>query len=374
MRIPLVRIFILILPCAGVSQPKTKKEKKPVSAELNTPSRRAKNVILLIGDRMGLTQISAGLYNNHNTLNLERFPFTGLQKTHAADDLITDSGSAATAFACGVKTKVGAIGVGKDNKPVRSLLEEAEEKGLATGIVVTSSLVDPVPSAFVAHVPSRDQKEDIARSYLNLDIDFLVGGGKNYFTRRQSDDRDLAKELQDKGYVVSDYSESDIPKVTLDLKKNFAFFTADEDPGKAQENRKYFLPASRLGAVFLKNHNDRGFFMMVGASQINQGAQANDASCMVSEFLEFDRVIGSLLEFAAEDGETLIIVTADQETGGFAINPGSRLDNLMTEFNTDTNTAIMIPVFAYGPGAELFSGVYDNTEINRRIKKALGWE
>ncbi len=374
MRIPLVWIFILILPCAGVSQPKTKKEKKPVSAELNTPSRRAKNVILLIGDGMGLTQISAGLYNNHNTLNLERFPFTGLQKTHAADDLITDSGSAATAFACGVKTKVGAIGVGKDNKPVRSLLEEAEEKGLATGIVVTSSLVDPVPSAFVAHVPSRDQKEDIARSYLNLDIDFLVGGGKNYFTRRQSDDRDLAKELQDKGYVVSDYSESDIPKVTLDLKKNFAFFTADEDPGKAQENRKYFLPASRLGAVFLKNHNDRGFFMMVGASQINQGAQANDASYMVSEFLEFDRVIGSLLEFAAEDGETLIIVTADQETGGFAINPGSRLDNLMTEFNTDTNTAIMIPVFAYGPGAELFSGVYDNTEINRRIKKALGWE
>lgn len=374
MRISFVWILILLIPCAGIAQPKTKKEKKPLEAALNTPARRAKNVILLIGDGMGLTQISSGLYNNNNALSLERFPSTGLQKNYASDDLITDSASAGTAMACGVKTKVGAIGVGKDNKPARSLMEEAEAKGMATGMVVTSSLVDATPSAFVAHVPSRDQKEDIAKSYLNIDIDFLVGGGKKYFTQRTSDDRDLARELQEKGYVVSDYTESEIPKVTLDLKKNFAFFTAEEDPGKFQESRSYLLPASRLGAVFLKSHNDKGFFLMVEGSQIDWGGHANDASYVVAEFLEFDRVIGSLLEFAMEDGETLIIVTADHETGGLAINPGSQMNNLLTEFNTNSHTGIMVPVFAYGPGAELFSGIYDNTEINRRIKKALGWE
>ncbi len=374
MRISFVWILILLIPFAGIAQPKAKKEKKPLETALNTPARRAKNVILLIGDGMGLTQISSGLYNNNNALSLERFPFTGLQKTHASDDLITDSAAAGTAIACGVKTKVGAIGVGKDNKPARSLMEEAEAKGMATGMVVTSSLVDATPSAFVAHVPSRDQKEDIAKSYLNIDIDFLVGGGKKYFTQRKSDDRDLARELQEKGYVVSDYTESEIPKVTLDLKKNFAFFTAEEDPGKFQESRSYLLPASRLGAVFLKGHNDKGFFLMVEGSQIDWGGHANDASYVVAEFLEFDRVIGSLLEFAMEDGETLVIVTADHETGGLAINPGSQMNNLLTEFNTNSHTGIMVPVFAYGPGAELFSGIYDNTEINRRIKKALGWE
>lgn len=374
MRILFIWIVILLMPCSGIAQPKAKKEKKPVETELNTPNRRAKNVILLIGDGMGLTQISAGLYNNQNALSLERFPFTGLQKTHASDDLITDSASASTAFACGVKTKVGAIGVGKDNKPVKSLMEEAEAKGMATGLVVTSSLVDATPSAFVAHVPSRDQKEDIAKSYLNLDIDFLVGGGKKYFTQRKSDTRDLAKELQEKGYVVSDYTESEIPKVTLDLKKNFAFFTAEDDPGKFQDSRSYLLPASRLGAVFLKSHNSKGFFLMVEGSQIDWGGHANDASYLVTEFLEFDRVIGSLLEFAMEDGETLIIVTSDHETGGLAINPGSQMNNLLTEFNTKAPTGVMVPVFAYGPGADLFSGIYDNTEINRRIKKALGWE
>ncbi|MBK8043507.1 MAG: alkaline phosphatase [Haliscomenobacter sp.] len=374
MRISFVWILILLIPFAGIAQPKAKKEKKPLETALNTPARRAKNVILLIGDGMGLTQISSGLYNNNNALSLERFPFTGLQKTHASDDLITDSAAAGTAIACGVKTKVGAIGVGKDNKPARSLMEEAEAKGMATGMVVTSSLVDATPSAFVAHVPSRDQKEDIAKSYLNIDIDFLVGGGKEYFTQRKSDDRDLARELQEKGYVVSDYTESEIPKVTLDLKKNFAFFTAEEDPGKFQESRSYLLPASRLGAVFLKGHNDKGFFLMVEGSQIDWGGHANDASYVVAEFLEFDRVIGSLLEFAMEDGETLVIVTADHETGGLAINPGSQMNNLLTEFNTNSHTGIMVPVFAYGPGAELFSGIYDNTEINRRIKKALGWE
>ncbi|MBK6948043.1 MAG: alkaline phosphatase [Haliscomenobacter sp.] len=374
MRIPFVWILILLIPCAAFAQPRAKKEKKPIATELNTPSRRAKNVILLIGDGMGLTQISAGLYNNNNALSLEKFRSTGLQKNYASDDLITDSAAAGTAIACGVKTKVGAIGVGKDNKPAKSLMEEAEARGMATGIVVTSSLEDATPSAFVAHVPSREQKEDIAKSYLELDIDFLVGGGRKYFSQRQSDARDLARELEEKGYVVSDYTESEIPKVTLDLKKNFAFFTAEEDPGKFQDSRSYLLPASRLGAVFLKSHNSKGFFLMVEGSQIDWGGRANDASYVVTELLEFDRVIGSLLEFAIEDGETLIIVTADHETGGLAINPGSQMNNLLTEFNTNAHTGVMVPVFAYGPGAELFSGMYDNTEINRRIRKALGWE
>lgn len=350
MRISFVWILILLIPFAGIAQPKAKKEKKPLETALNTPARRAKNVILLIGDGMGLTQISSGLYNNNNALSLERFPFTGLQKTHASDDLITDSAAAGTAIACGVKTKVGAIGVGKDNKPARSLMEEAEAKGMATGMVVTSSLVDATPSAFVAHVPSRDQKEDIAKSYLNIDIDFLVGGGGRILYPAKKRRPGFGEGIAGKRLCGIGLHRIGNPQGDPGSEKKLCFFHCGRGPCKFQESRSYLLPASRLGAVFLKGHNDKGFFLMVEGSQIDWGGHANDASYVVAEFLEFDRVIGSLLEFAMEDGETLVIVTADDETVKLVDQP--RLPSMKPAHGIQ----YQFPYRDYGPGVCLWPG------------------
>lgn len=128
-------------------------------------ARRPKNVILLIGDGMGLTQVTAGLYSNNNKLNLEQFPFIGLHKSYAADDLITDSAAGATSFSAGVKTYNAAIGVNNDSMPVRTILEEAEAQGLATGLVATSSITHATPAAFIAHVKSRTMMEEIAEDF-----------------------------------------------------------------------------------------------------------------------------------------------------------------------------------------------------------------
>ena len=163
----------------------------------------AKNVILMIGDGMGLGQITAGMYANENHLNLEKFPVVGLQKTYSYDNLITDSAASATAIACGVKTYNNAIGVDMDTLPVKSILELAEENGLATGMIVTSSVVHGTPGPFVAHVKRRQFLEEIALGYLDTEIDFLVGGGKKYFDRRE-DERNIYKELEnDLGNIVS---------------------------------------------------------------------------------------------------------------------------------------------------------------------------
>ena len=138
-----------------------------------TPTRTAKNVILMIGDGMGLTQITAGLYSNNNRLNLERFPVVGLHKSYASNNLVTDSAAGATAFSAGLKTYNGAIGVDPDTVAHQTILEEVEKLGKSTGLVATSTIVHATPASFIAHVKSRQMYEAIALDFLKTEIDFF---------------------------------------------------------------------------------------------------------------------------------------------------------------------------------------------------------
>lgn len=333
-----------------------------------------KNIILMIGDGMGLTQITAGMYANGNKLNLEKFPTIGLHKSYASDNLVTDSAAGATAFACGVKTYNGAIGITPDSIPVQSILEEAEERGLATGLISTSSITHATPASFIAHQKSRRLYELIAEDFMKTEIDFFVGGGKKYFDRR-TDDKDLYSELKKNGYNVHNYFDRDFNEITVSHKKNFVYFTADEEPLPVAQGRDYLVPVCKTAAPFLKKHTDStGFFLMIEGSQIDWGGHANESDYIITEMIEFDRAIGEMLKFAEKDGETLIIVTADHETGGYAINPGSTMKKIEPGFTTDKHTATLIPVFAYGPGAKLFGGIYENTDIYYRMRMAFGFD
>ncbi len=331
-----------------------------------------KNIILMIGDGMGLTQITAGMYINGNKLNLEEFKCIGLHKSYASDDLITDSAAGATAFASGIKTYNGAIGVDEKGNHVPTIMEEAKAEGMSTGLVVTSSIVHATPACFYAHEKLRSYKEQIAEDLLESDVDFFVGGGKKYFDRRKADERNLITELQKKGYNIGDFFEKDYADVTMNFKKKFGFFTSDDEPIPYMQGRDYFVRASKDATVFLSRHSKAGFFLVIEGSQIDWGGHANNSDYIVTEMIEFDEAIGEVLDFAKKDGETLVIVTADHETGGYAINPGSKMDSIVPAFTTDKHTAALIPVFAWGPGAELFRGIYENTAIYHKMKKALG--
>lgn len=338
-------------------------------------ARGPKNIILMIGDGMGVTQISAGMYSNDGHLNLERFPVIGLHKSYSGDNLITDSAAGATAFSTGVKSYNGAIGVDLDTLPATTILEMAESAGLPTGLVSTSSIVHATPASFYAHAKHRSLYEDIAADLMDTDIDLFIGGGAKFFERREADERNLSEELRARGNNVISFVNTDLKDLQVDKGKNLGYYTADSEPVPYAQGRDYLVDASKLAVDFLSERDtaDRGFFLMIEGSQIDWGGHSNDSDYIISEMKEFDRAIGEVLNFAQRDGETLVIVTADHETGGYAIQNGSTLNHIDGAFTTDYHTADLIPVFAYGPGAEQFSGIYENTAIFDKMKLLYGF-
>ncbi|MDH3649321.1 MAG: alkaline phosphatase [Saprospiraceae bacterium] len=356
-------LFLALLGCSTGHQMVT----APIQEE-----RQAKNVILMIGDGMGLSQISAGVYSSKRVMNIERFKIIGLQKTHSKDNLITDSSASATAMARGVKADNATFGSSLERKAPKSVLEIAEENEYATGITVTSSVTHATPAAFVTYQPYRTMHESIASDFMLVNIDYLVGGGKKYFDRRNNDDRNLVSELLSKGYQVKSYLDGDLSDLTISNGKRFVYFTADSEPISHNAGRDYFVHACDYGVRFLQNMDKDGFLFIIESSQIDWGGHSNIGPMVIDETVEFDQAIGRMLDFAQRDGETLVIVTADHETGGFSIVQEDTKGELIIGFNTKTHTATAVPVFAYGPGAELFAGFYDNTEIHEKILKALG--
>ncbi len=332
--------------------------------------KQPKNIVFLIGDGMGLTQITLGMLANGDRTALEDYPVVGLHKCRSSDALITDSAAAATAFACGVRTYNGAIGVDQDTLPVKTVLEMAEDSGLGTGLIATSTIVHATPASYIAHNKYRKNYEAIAADFMNTEVDLMIGGGKKYFERREFDDMNLLDTLKSNGYEVYDFL-TELDAIPVETKSNVAYFSADTDPLPVAQGRDYLLPATKYGLDYLKQKNSEGFFLMVEGSQIDWGGHANLQEYVISEYLEFDTVIEYVRAWAEEDGETLVVVTADHETGGLAIQPESKMDSLVTAFTSTYHTGVMIPVFAFGPGSEAFSGIYDNTEIFDKMVHAL---
>ena len=336
-----------------------------------------KNIILMIGDGMGISQITAGMYANGNKLNLERCKVIGLIKTNSEDDLITDSAAGATAFATGKKTKNGKISQSmKDSINYKTFIEYAEENNKATGIVVTSTVTHATPACFYAHFPRRyEANEPISAQFINSGIDVLIGGGEKYFEKR-SDGRNLYEELKSKNYTVLDTLTEDFS--TEGISKMIYLYSPTQ-PGKLvfekgdnAPSRGPILPLATEKALEVLKKDTNGFFMMVEGSQIDWGGHNNDSPYIIREMIDFDNAIQKVLDFADQDGETLVIITADHETGGYAIIGGD-LDgtNLVGGFSTLKHSAAMIPVFAYGQGAENFAGIYDNTQIFYKMMEAF---
>ncbi|MFV0484188.1 MAG: alkaline phosphatase [Bacteroidales bacterium] len=343
-----------------------------VTMKNNAKGNRPKNIILLIGDGMGASQAYAAFMSNRAQLNLMNMPFTGFSKTYSADDDVTDSAAGGTALSSGKKTYNGALGVvaeGKDTVAAKTILELAEEKGLETGLVSSCAVTHATPASFIAHENNRSYTENIALDFLNTDVDVVIGGGYKYFADRK-DGKNLVNELEKKGYNVVRGTADDI----VNAKGNKLYgFTADKHPAKSWE-RDYDLIPTANKALEVLSDADKGFFLMIEGSQIDWGGHANDLKYVVEEALEFDQVVGNCINFAdKEGGETLIIVTADHETGGLAIKEGDRENGLVkAAWTTNEHTGIMVPVYAYGPGAENFTGVMENTDIFDKMKELLG--
>ncbi len=326
-----------------------------------------KNIILLIGDGMGIAQITAGkIVNKH--LNLEEFKHLGLLMTHSGNALVTDSAASGTAMATGYKTDNKMIAVSHEGTPLKSIVEYAQEANKAIGLVVTSSITHATPAVFAAHVDNRKSQTLIAEQLSKSGIDVLLGGGWGYFVPNtvkgsfRNDHKNLLDKLAEQTTVIQtekEFNELDDVDSVVGLFARKALPKADK--------RKPGLPELTSKAIQILSKNQKGFFLMVEGSQIDWAGHDNNSNDIIKEVIDFDNAIGVALAFAKNNIETLVLVTADHETGGYAIHDGSIIKQQVTDgqFTHSHHTAEMVPVFAYGPGSSDFTGIGDNTKIGK---------
>ncbi|WP_416864435.1 MAG: alkaline phosphatase [Imperialibacter sp.] len=354
----LVLLLVIVASCNPPKEVSTQPEKKAV-----------KNIIFMVGDGMGLTQVTAGLVANNFKLNLERVQYVGLSKTFSSDALVTDSASGATAFSIGEKTYNGAIGVMPDSTSRETILETAGARGLATGLAVVCTITHATPGSFYAHQPSRSMHEEIASDMIDSPLNYFVGGGRKYFAARK-DSSSILPALEEKGFSFVESLEA----FKSSASEKIGYFIADGEPAPVAEGRGPIL-SDAVEAMLPKLASDpEGFFLVVEGSQIDWGGHSNDSDYITSEMIDFDNAIGKVLDFAAKDGNTLVVITADHETGGYSLTESEDPWKFEPKFTTGHHTATMVPVYAFGAGSEDFAGIYQNTEIYHKMMKAYGWQ
>jgi len=322
-------------------------------------------VILLIGDGNGLAQIAAGMYANGNQLNITQLKNIGLVKTQAADDFTTDSAAAATAYATGKKTNNRALGVGPDGEVLQNITGLLDSYDFNTGIITTDNLTGATPAAFFAHHPERDDIDKIAQFLPASKLDLFIGGGKRDFTQFGTD---RLKELEENGFSMM----KSLGEIAGSPAEKVAYFASSSGMPTMAKGREDFLLSSCKNAISFFESKKSPFFLIVEAAMIDSGGHANNRKTVVTELLDFDQTIGSLIQYADQNPSTLIIITADHETGGLTLPQGKVSENeIEMAYYSDDHTGIMVPIFAYGPHSGEFRGVYENTEVFHKIMSLI---
>ncbi len=350
-------LFVLVLISAGCNS----------NLYVNSKG-KVKNVILIIGDGMGLSHLYGAMTVYEGTMNVEQVMNIGLIKTHSFDNYITDSAASGTAMASGKKTKNGMLGLTPDSLTVENLIEIAHRNDVVAGVVSTSAVTHATPASFVAHNINRNNYEEIAIDFLKTQPDVFIGGGKDYFLNRK-DGRDLIQELKSEGYDVVLSNEE---LLEVDGSTKLAGLLADGHMPTYAEGRGDMLAYSAIKAIETLQKNPGGFFLMIEGSQIDWAAHNHDTKYILEETIDLDRTLGVVLDYAEKAGETLVLFTADHETGGMTLVGGDlKKGSVSASYSVGGHTASPVPIYAFGPQSYQFTGIYDNTDLFNKIRKIL---
>jgi len=349
-----------------------------IQAQSQAQSPEVKNVIYMIGDGMGFSHISAMMIaNGYNKTAFDRANSAGMVKTFSANNRVTDSAAAGTALASGHKTKNGVLGIDAKGDTVYSIMTKAATRGFKTGILVTCEVQHATPAAFYSHVNSRGSMEDIAMQLAASNIDVIIGGGLKYMSSRK-DKIDLVKQMKKQSYSfcadLNDLSKINSGKVLA--------LVDTVRPPYVDEGRGDYLPKATAKALEILNNNavaagNKGFFLMIEGSQIDFAGHKGDIRKVVDEVEDFEKSVAVAMDFADKHPGTLVVITADHETGGLTMPSGNSdftkgESGINFKFSSTSHTGIMVPVMAYGSGAANFSGVFDNTDLPKIIEKLTG--
>ena len=361
---------------------------------------QVKNVIYLIGDGMGFGAVSSLLLTEEEPTGFEMAsPVIGLSETCSANNYVTDSAAGGTALATGTRTNNGYVGADPDGNQLTSVLRKAQTYGMKTGIVVNTTLTEATPGAFYGGVTSRKFVYDIAKQFTESEVDVAIGGGLDHFVGRP-DSLDLTATLIEKGYDVylnwetvleteSDKFVGILPLYDLHrreenngeasaaegqevcLAAQMAALNEDTTREHLSEPTVYLEKATTKALEVLSRNNKDGFFLMIESAIIDGYGHNNDGEGMIVEMQEFNCTLRKMIEYVNQHPETLLVVTADHETGGTGVyynghTPGNE-GPLRLKFSTSGHTGTVVPIFAYGAGAENFAGVMKNTDIPKKI-------
>ena len=320
-----------------------------------------KNIILMIGDGNGLAHISAGMYAHDNQLNLTQLRHIGLIKTQSADDFTTDSAAGATALATGQKANNRAIAYSVDGLPLESLPELLKDYNFSSGVVTTDHVTGASPAAFYAHQKDRNMIGEIAADLSKSSLDLFIGGGKNDFLTYG---RNLIVPLENAGFTLL----GSLDELGEDNGDRVGYFASNQGLPTVAKGRDGYLQAATAQALTYLTKKQKPFFLMVEGAMIDTGGHLNNAETVVEEEIDFDEAVGQAIRFADNHPGTLVIITADHETGGVTLPQGNLKEGeVELDFDTKDHTAIMVPLFAYGPHANEFMGVYENTAIFEKL-------
>lgn len=332
--------------------------------------KKAKNVIIIIGDGMGTAQVYASIVAQKDASNFLRFPYSGFSRTYSHNKYTTDSGAGGTAIVTGHKTDNRHIGVLPDGTPVPSFLSLLRDRGLSTGFVVTSSVLDATPASTYAHAPDRKMFDTISLHMSQCGFDVMIGGGlSNFRPENRKDGLSPLDTLRKRGYEIT-YS---LEEMKQSKSNKLVTFFCENYYGPVAPGRDPVLTEGTKKALEILTKNPKGFAMMIEGSQIDWGCHSNDAAYMEAELADFEKMLKIVLDFAEKDGNTLVVVTADHETGGLVLTGGDIANGKNTcKYITDGHSGVMVPVFAFGPGAETFSGIQQNIDLLPKVFKAMG--
>ena len=329
-----------------------------------------KNVILIIGDGMGVPQVYASVVAERaNNSAFLRFPYSGFSRTYSRNKYRTDSAAGGTALTTGHKVDNYHVNWGPDSARYETIFDDAKRAGMSTGFVVTSSVLDATPAATYGHVPYRKMFDTLSLQMAQCQHDVMIGGGRKYFfTQNRKDGLAPLDTLARRGYTVVN---------TLDSMNRFGgqrlvALLYEGDPLTAPA-RGDVLAQGAKKAIAMLSRNDKGFALMIEGSQIDWACHNNDSAYMRAELADFEVMLHAVLDYAQRDGQTLVVVTADHETGGVTLPDGDiEKGQNDVRYLWGSHTGCMVPVFALGPGAQYFSGIQENIDIPEKIRWLMG--
>jgi alkaline phosphatase len=324
---------------------------------------KAKNIILAVGDGTGLNQVMLSrlaIGGMDHKLSIDQLPYHGISLTHSYNNIYTDSAAAATAWATGQKTKNRYLSIDVNKEKLQTITEMLSKKSYISGLVATSSITHATPAAFYAHIDSRYKYSEIAEQLINSPINIAMGGGLEFF--------DVEK-IGNSHHVLTNKKSFNLD--LNDSKKVIGLFDNDgiyRDPEKPTQREM-----TDFTLKYLNKNQCNGFFLMTEGSQIDWAAHDNNANEMITEFRDFDLTIKDLINFVTQNKETLLIITADHETGGLQILKQDD-DSVIVQWGTGSHTSTPVGVYTYGPAAELFNGIMDNTDIHQKMLEAIDYK